>query len=127
MISITPEVDLRGLTSDMPPSAGDEKEIALNDDQQKVYDAMLPRTARMHLFNPRWPPHAKFHNAQTMLLGIFFGTLVLVILFATRPLTLPLFLIAAVITHADDDTIVFRSDVSLARADAEPLLCGGPG
>lgn len=22
-----------------------------------------------HIYNPRWPPHAKFHNAQTMLLG----------------------------------------------------------
>ena len=24
-----------------------------------------------HLFNPRWPPHAKFHDAQTMLLSLF--------------------------------------------------------
>lgn len=22
-----------------------------------------------HIYNPRWTPHAKFHNAQTMLLG----------------------------------------------------------
>ncbi len=26
-----------------------------------------------HLFNPRWTPHAKFHNAQTMLLGLALG------------------------------------------------------
>ncbi len=26
-----------------------------------------------HLFNPRWTPHAKFHNAQTMLLGLGLG------------------------------------------------------
>lgn len=24
---------------------------------------------RTHIYSPRWPPHAKFHNAQTMLLG----------------------------------------------------------
>ncbi len=26
-----------------------------------------------HLFNPRWPPHARFHDAQTMLLATALG------------------------------------------------------
>ncbi|HWE94770.1 MAG TPA: DUF6640 family protein [Tepidisphaeraceae bacterium] len=26
-----------------------------------------------HVFNPKWPPHAKFHNAQTLLLGSLLG------------------------------------------------------
>jgi hypothetical protein len=26
-----------------------------------------------HLFNPNWPPHAKFHDAQSILLGSFLG------------------------------------------------------
>lgn len=26
-----------------------------------------------HLFNPRWPPHAKFHDAQTMSVGVALG------------------------------------------------------
>ena len=62
-----------------------------------LYDAVLPRTAQMHLYNSAWPPHAKFHNGQTMLLGLFLGTLALVILFGVGPLTLPLFLIAAAV------------------------------
>ena len=26
-----------------------------------------------HIYNPRWTPHAKFHNAQTMLMAVFLG------------------------------------------------------
>jgi hypothetical protein len=59
-------------------------------------DAIVPSTARQHLWNSAWPPHAKFHNCQTMLLGFFAGSLSLTILFAFHPLTLPIFLIAAV-------------------------------
>lgn len=60
-----------------------------------LFDFVLPRTRRMHIYNPAWPPHAKFHNGQTMLLGVILGTLTSVILFAVRPLTLSLFLIAS--------------------------------
>lgn len=28
-----------------------------------------------HIYNPLWPPHAKFHNAQTMVLGALLGLL----------------------------------------------------
>ena len=62
-----------------------------------IADAIVPASARQHLFNPHWPPHAKFHNAQTMLMGIVSGSLSLVILFSTRKLTLPVFLLAAAI------------------------------
>jgi hypothetical protein len=61
-----------------------------------VADALVPATAKQHLWNPRWPPHAKFHNGQSMLMGILGGTISLAILFGSRLLTVPLFLIAAV-------------------------------
>lgn len=28
---------------------------------------------RTHLFNPNWPPHAKFHDAMSICLGFFLG------------------------------------------------------
>ena len=35
-----------------------------------------------HVFKPDWPPHAKFHNGQTMFLGTFLGILTLVFLWS---------------------------------------------
>lgn len=26
-----------------------------------------------HIYNPQWPPHAKYHNAQTMVLAVLLG------------------------------------------------------
>jgi hypothetical protein len=60
-----------------------------------VADALVPATAKQHLWNRNWPPHAKFHNGQTMLMGVFGGLLSLAILFGGQPLTLPSFLLAA--------------------------------
>lgn len=37
-----------------------------------------------HIYNPKWPPHAKFHNAQTMLLGTALGLLSLGLLWLIR-------------------------------------------
>lgn len=34
---------------------------------------------RTHLFNPSWPPHAKFHDAMTICLGVFLGALSLML------------------------------------------------
>ncbi len=52
-----------------------------------LFDAVIPVTAKQHLWNDRWRPHAKFHNAQTMMMGIVSGTIALVLLFAPGPLT----------------------------------------
>lgn len=61
-----------------------------------VADALVPTTAKQHLWNPRWPPHAKFHNGQTMLMGIFGGSVSLFLLFGSHDLSLQNFLIASV-------------------------------
>ena len=37
-----------------------------------------------HIYNPLWLPHAKFHNAQTMVLGAFLGLLAIYCLWLRR-------------------------------------------
>lgn len=37
-----------------------------------------------HIYNPTWPPHAKFHNAQTMVLGALLGLITLYILWIRK-------------------------------------------
>ena len=60
-----------------------------------IADFLVWETARQHMKNPAWPQHAKFHNAQTMLMGIGLGLIGDVILFAFRPLTLSGLLLAS--------------------------------
>lgn len=40
-----------------------------------------------HIYNPTWPPHAKFHNAQTMSLGVGLAAATLVQLWRPAPTT----------------------------------------
>ncbi|GCE14825.1 DUF6640 family protein [Tengunoibacter tsumagoiensis] len=40
-------------------------------------DLVIPATAKQHIYNPNWPPHAKFHNGQTIFLGVFLGLMAL--------------------------------------------------
>ena len=94
-----------------------------------VADATVPSGAKQHLFNPRWPPHAKFHNGQTMAMGIISGSLSLAILFGSRPLTLDLFLFAAAIAANYFVAMVFAplfpgtawSDPEFAVGASRPL------
>ncbi|KAK2012051.1 hypothetical protein LZ32DRAFT_605929 [Colletotrichum eremochloae] len=38
-----------------------------------LFGAYLADWNETHIYNPRWPPHAKFHNAQTMTLSLILG------------------------------------------------------
>ncbi|MFC5062605.1 DUF6640 family protein [Actinomycetospora atypica] len=40
-------------------------------------DALVPATARQHLRNPRWPGHAKFHDAQYIVMSMLLGGMTL--------------------------------------------------
>lgn len=42
-----------------------------------VFTAVSPFLAAWkatHIFNPLWPPHAKFHNGHTMMMGALLGS-----------------------------------------------------
>lgn len=36
-------------------------------------DLVIPGLAAQHAFNPAWPPHAKFHDAQYMVMTVLLG------------------------------------------------------
>ncbi|MEU3628597.1 hypothetical protein BS329_40840 [Amycolatopsis coloradensis] len=38
-------------------------------------DLVVPDLAAQHAFNPGWPPHAKFHDAQYMVMTVLLGLL----------------------------------------------------
>lgn len=43
-------------------------------------DLVIPDIAELHLHNPAWPPHAKFHDAQYIVMGALIGLLGIAIL-----------------------------------------------
>jgi hypothetical protein len=52
-----------------------------------VFTSLSPFLAdfnQTHVFNPLWPPHAKFHNGQTMTLGLICGVISLYFLWFRR-------------------------------------------
>lgn len=61
-------------------------------------DYFVPWSARQHIKNPAWTPHAKFHNGQTILMGLGLGVLALAILFKGPSLGIEELLMAAVVT-----------------------------
>jgi hypothetical protein len=55
-----------------------------------VFTAVSPYLADWnvtHIYNPAWPPHAKFHNAQTMVLGTILGSLTMYCLWFRKGVT----------------------------------------
>jgi hypothetical protein len=59
-------------------------------------DWFIPAGARHHLKNPAWKPHAKFHNAQSILMGFGQGVGA-VLLLSAAPLTLFTIVVSAAV------------------------------
>ncbi|KAF8169732.1 hypothetical protein K438DRAFT_226378 [Mycena galopus ATCC 62051] len=71
-----------------------------------------------HIYNPTWPPHAKFHNGQTMSMGALLGVATLWYLYA--PLKLPI----PTVSEKGNDGIwaTVRRDAELANLRTAVLL-----
>ena len=55
-----------------------------------VFTAVSPFAAdfnETHVYNPAWPPHAKFHNGQTMTFGFVLGILAMYFLWLRKAST----------------------------------------
>jgi hypothetical protein len=68
-------------------------------------DWFVPFGAKQHLKNPLWKPHAKFHNAQNILMGFGQGVLAIGLLFVV-PLGLTSILIAALVASLYWDALM---------------------
>ncbi|KAK5685006.1 hypothetical protein LTS10_003081 [Elasticomyces elasticus] len=76
--------------------------------------AFLADFNETHVYNPKWPPHARFHNGQTMTLGILLSATSLY--FAYRPFG------AQLSTAAAKDSIFYSA---LTVGGAQPFLFSG--
>jgi hypothetical protein len=52
-----------------------------------IFGAFLFDWDQTHIFNPNWPPHARFHNGQTMSMGVCLGVLSLWLLWHSKKTT----------------------------------------
>ena len=51
-----------------------------------IFGAFVFDWDQTHIFNPNWPPHAKFHNGQTMSMGVALELLSLWLLWRKKEL-----------------------------------------
>ncbi|MBB6034015.1 DUF6640 family protein [Phytomonospora endophytica] len=58
-------------------------------------DLVVPDIAERHLHNPAWPPHAKFHDAQYIVMGALIGLVGIAILWRRTGNLRGQFLVAA--------------------------------
>lgn len=79
-----------------------------------------------HIYNPDWPPHAKFHNAQTMSMGAALGLIGLYLLWTHReawsPFRLQVVVGAASVYWITQLSAIFYPGTALVDGDWAPPI-----
>jgi hypothetical protein len=52
-----------------------------------LVDFVYKPTAKQHIHNPNWPPHAKFHDAQYIVMSLALGAIALIMVVKDRLIT----------------------------------------
>ncbi len=87
-------------------------------------DYFIPSSGAQHIKNPRWPPHAKFHNAQSILMGLTLGALSIGLLFQRPHLTESRLLLSAVLASIYW-LCIFAAPVFPGTAFSDPEFAAG--
>ena len=80
---------------------------------------------RTHLFNPAWTPHAKFHDAWTILLGAGLGAMSLHLLWKREPEPAQAARLLALFAAAQAGSYLFPGTAGIAREFPDPATRPG--
>jgi hypothetical protein len=87
-------------------------------------DYFIPSSGAQHIKNPRWPPHAKFHNAQSILMGLALGVVAIAILFQRSPVSESRLLLSALLASIYW-VCIFAAPIFPGTAFSDPEFAAG--
>jgi hypothetical protein len=87
-------------------------------------DYFIPSSGAQHIKNPRWTPHAKFHNAQSILMGLALGVVAIAILFQRSPVSESRLLLSALLASIYW-VCIFAAPIFPGTAFSDPEFAAG--
>jgi hypothetical protein len=87
-------------------------------------DYFIPSSGAQHIKNPGWPPHAKFHNAQSILMGLALGVVAIAILFQRSPVSESRLLLSALLASIYW-VCIFATPIFPGTAFSDPEFAAG--
>lgn len=82
-----------------------------------------------HIYNPKWPPHAKFHDGQTLSLSLILGGLTTFLAWKSSrnvPMMVATTGIAASLYFVSQSTAALYPGTSYSDSEVKPTVLGIP-